>query len=229
MSLITAWSFSRLKDFEQCPYKAWLKYSEKRSQDHMDMTAANRGTMIHTACENYVKGEGDFIKEMKKFREYFEELKAKYAFGGVHLEEDWGFTIDWKPTGWFDANVWCRMKLDNLIEENEVTATATDYKSGKKYGNEVTHSQQGQLYSIGSFMRYDNLEVINVDLLYIDQGIITRKVYTREKAMKLLPSWNRRALRMTEATDFPPKPTKVSCMWCPYGPQNGDGSCQWGV
>ena len=228
MSLVPAWSFSRLKDFEQCPYKAYLRYSEKRPVD-MDMTAADRGTMIHTACELFVKGEGDFITEMKKFRSYFEDLKAQFAVGGVHLEEDWGFNIDWIPTGWFDENVWCRMKLDNFIEKTEVSGVATDYKSGKKFGNEVSHSQQGQLYAIGSFMRYSNLQVVDVELVYIDQGLVTKKTYTREKAMKFLPMWNTRAKRMTEAEDFPPKPTKVTCMWCPYGPQNGDGSCEWGV
>ena len=77
MKDITAWSFSRLKDFEQCPLKAYMKYVEKRSQDHMDRKAADRGTMVHSACEAFVKGEGEFIKEMAKFRVYFATLKDK--------------------------------------------------------------------------------------------------------------------------------------------------------
>lgn len=234
--LIHTWSFSRLKDFEKCPYMAFLKYSEKRPTDHMDRTAADRGTMIHEEAEKFVKGEGDLTKNLSKFRNYFATLKHEYAEGHVEIEENWGFTVDWTQTGWWDDDVWCRMKLDNFRHQefgddghSLIVATATDYKTGKKFGNEVTHNQQGQLYALGSFLRYPTLEVVNVQFIYLDHGQDTRKVYTREKAMKFLGHWTDRAKKMTGATDFPPKPNKQTCMWCPFGPQNGDGSCEWGV
>jgi len=234
MKDITSWSFSRLKDFEACPLKAYVKYVEKRP-DTMDKTAADRGTMIHDACEKFVRGEGEFIAEMHRFRDYFAELKPKYEAGDVELEENWGFTLDWEITGWWDDDIWCRMKLDNFtVDERDerghvIVATPTDYKSGKKYGNEVTHSQQGQLYALGSFLRYPTLEVANVELIYLDQGQTTKRTYTREKIMCFFKHWNDRGKRMTEAEDFPPKPNKITCMWCPFGPQHGDKSCEWGV
>lgn len=235
MKDITAWSFSRLKDFESCPLKAYKKYVEKCSQDHMDRTAADRGTMVHDAAEKFVRGEGDFIKEMAKFRDYFGVVREEYKAGDVIVEENWGFDPDWQKTGWFDKNVWCRMKLDNLRtqERNDdgdpLVVTPTDYKTGKKYGNEVSHGQQGQIYALGTFLRFPTVEVANVELIYLDQGQTTKRTYTREKAMKFLPTWTSRGKKMTEATDYPPKPNKMTCMWCPFGPQHGDGSCDWGV
>jgi len=231
MKDITTWSFSRLKDFESCPLKAYLKFVERRSDDHMNKDALNRGIMVHTACENFVQGKGDFIKEMAKFRDYFAMLKDEYEAGDVKIEEDWGFNKDWGITGWWDDDVWCRMKLDNFrVMDKEFTAgTATDYKTGKKFGNEVSHSQQGILYALGSFLRFPTLESCDVELLYLDHGLTTKKNYTRETAMKFLPMWTSRAMKMTEATDYPPKPNKMTCMWCPFGPQNGDSSCEWGV
>lgn len=235
MKEITSTSFSRLKDFESCPLKAYLKYVEKRSQDHMDTTAADRGTMVHSACETFVKDGSGFIKEMGKFRDYFATVREEYLAGDVFVEEDWGFNSDWEVTGWFDDDIWFRMKLDNLrvVARNEdgdpVAGKPTDYKTGKKYGNEVSHGQQGQIYAIGTFLRYPTLETLDVEIIYLDQGQITKRTYSREKAMKFLPSWTSRALKMTEATDYPPKPNKMTCMWCPFGPQHGDGSCDWGV
>jgi RecB family exonuclease len=234
MKDITAWSFSRLKDFESCPLKAYKKYVEKLSDDHMDRTAADRGTMVHDACEKFVKGEGNFIKEMAKFRDYFATVKAEYEAGTVIVEQNWGFDIDWEKTGWFDDNVWCRMKLDNMREkvredETLIHAVATDYKTGKKYGNEVSHGQQGQIYALGTFLRYPTVEVVDVELIYLDQGQITKRTYTRQKAMKFLPTWTSRGLKMTEATDYPPRANKMTCMWCPFGPQHGNGTCDWGV
>lgn len=215
----------------------WLKAGEKRDQSHMDRTAMDRGTMIHTACEKFVTGQGDFIKEMAKFADYFKDLKVTYEAGGVRIEEDWGFTKEWEPTGYWNDNVWCRMKLDNFIttsfnaiDGEVITGTATDYKSGKKFGNEVAHNQQGQLYVLGSFLKFPTLEVCNVDFKYLDHGISSKpKRYTRQKAMKFLKSWTDRATALTEAVTFPPKANKINCKWCPFGPQNGDGSCEWGV
>ena len=229
---IPSWSYSRLKDFEKCPYMAYLKYSEKRSQDHMDRKAADRGTMIHNDCELYVRGDGDLTKEMSKFADYFENLKVRYEAGEVILEEEWGFDIDWQPTDYWGDDIWCRMKLDNLIWENQdgTHAVATDYKSGKKFGNEVSHNQQGQIYVLGTFLRYPDVEIVDVDFVYLDQGVHSKpKRYTREKAMKFLPVWDKRAKAMTSAESFPPKANKINCKWCPFGPQNGDSSCEWGV
>lgn len=230
--LIPAWSYSRLKTFETCPYQLWLKAGEKRSTAHMDSKAADRGTMIHTACEKFVDGTGDFIKEMAKFADYFKDLKVKYEAGTVILEEDWGFDKDWQPTGYFDDNIWCRMKLDNLIwmNEDKTRVKATDYKSGKKFGNEVAHNQQGQIYVLGSFLRYPEVEMVDIEFVYLDHGITSSpKSYTREKAMKFLKPWTDRANALTDATEFKPKPNKINCKWCPFGPQNGDSSCAWGV
>jgi len=235
MKDITAWSFSRLKDFEQCPLKAYKKYVEKAPQDHMDMTAADRGTRVHSDCENFVASDGSLTKEMGKFRGYFTTLREEYDAGDVVVEQNWGFDVDWQVTDWFAKNIWCRMKLDNfrIIARNDnadpIAGVPTDYKTGKKYGNEVTHGQQGQIYAVGSFLRYPTLETVDVELVYLDQGQVTKRTYTREKAMKFLPTWTARGLKMTGATDYPPKPNKMTCMWCPFGPQHGDGSCEWGV
>jgi len=236
LGLIPQWSYSRLKDFEKCPYMVWLKAGEKRDQSHMDRTAMDRGTMIHTEAEEFVNGKGDFTKHLSKFADYFADLKTGYENGTVILEEDWGFDKDWQPCGYWDKEVWCRMKLDNFIvhatnEKNEtITATATDYKSGKKFGNEVAHNQQGQLYVLGSFLKYPSLEACSTDFKYLDHGISSKpKTYSRSKAMKFLKPWTDRALALTEATEFKPKANKITCKWCPFGPQNGDGSCDWGV
>lgn len=234
--IIGTWSFSRLKTYESCPYRLWLKAGEKRDVSHVDMTAANRGTEIHAEAENYVLGKGDFTKNLAKFAEYFAQVKIEYEAGDVTVEEDWGFTTDWEVTGWWDDNVSCRMKLDNFRitardeEGNPVVGIPTDYKTGKKFGNEVTHSQQGQLYVIGSFLRMPTLEVCEPEFIYLDHGLKSKKkIYTREKAMKFLEPWQRRAQVLLNDREFRPKANKINCKWCEFGPQNGDSSCEWGV
>lgn len=234
--IITSGSFSRLKDYEKCPWMLWLKAGEKADMSHVDTTAMDRGTMIHGEAENFTIGKGDFTKNLAKFADYFKQLRTEYEAGDVLVEEDWGFDEDWQQTGWWDKNVRYRMKLDNFRitardDDNEpIAGIPTDYKTGKKFGNEITHNQQGQLYSIGAFMRLPKLEVVDVEFLYLDHGLKSKpKRYTREQAMKFLPSWQSRFQKLFDDREFRPKPNKINCKWCPFGPQTGNGTCGWGV
>lgn len=238
--IISQASFSRLKDYERCPYMAWLKHGEKRKPalppDEKGEIARNRGILVHTSCEDYVQGKAELTKDMYKFGDYFKQVKLEYEAGDVEVEGEWGFDADWQPTGWWDDDVRVRIKLDNfrVSVRNEagdpVAGIPTDYKTGKKFGNEVAHNQQGQLYSISCFLRMSTLEYVDVEFVYLDHGLKSKpKRYTRAKAMKLLPMWEQRFQKMFDDREFRPKANKINCKWCPFGPQNGDSSCAWGV
>lgn len=232
--MISTWSYSRLKIFESCPYHAYLEYAEKRPiPPTVNKTAADRGTRVHEQCEKWIRGEEvtDFHKLLEKKSDILDEYKEAFTQSLVEVEEDWGFTSDWQPCGFFDDNVWGRMKLDVFYRPTPEYGIPIDWKTGKAFGNEMYHTQQGQAYAIGCFARYPELEFAEVQFHYLDQNCkpLTRK-YTREKAEKLQLSLDKRARRMTEATEFPAKPNKINCRWCPYSPNNGgDSSCPWGV
>lgn len=234
---IKAWSFSGLRVFETCEEHARLKYIEREPEPERDDNAANeRGKRIHDNAEKYIRGElSELPKELSKhweaelnrLREEFAEEPHRFQ-----LEEDWGFTHDWEPTGFFDDNVWCRMKLDVLefpmgIENH---ADVIDWKSGKKWGNEVKYTQQGQLYAVGTFMKYPELLSIKTRFLFTDTGEKMERVYSRNQMPPILTNFTQRGERMTTAMHFKPKPSKIACRFCPYGP-NGRGRniCVHGV
>jgi len=236
--LIKTASYSRLKIFEKCPYHALLKFVEKRepAPDAKRDAAKDRGTAIHTQAENFVKGELDALPpELKKFQDSFLEAREAFGEGRVILEEEWAFDIDWQPTGWFADDCWLRVKLDRYewLDDDLTAARYTDYKTGKKIGNEVDHGQQNQHYAIAAFMRYPSLQVTTGIFEYLDQPAgdnRTVKTYTREKCMQFFPSVDARYKKMTSATHFPPKPNRINCRYCPYSPNNeGDKSCPHGV
>lgn len=227
LGLVPAWSHSSLKTYETCPYKIYIS-KVKRVQENFG-PAAERGTQIHQECEDYVKGElAELPAACSKFVKQFEELKKAYADAKVELEGEWGFTIDWEPCGWLDKEVWARVKLDALYHETETSARVIDYKTGKKIGNEISHSQQGITYAIGTFFRYPDLESVQVEFWYLDQNETTTQVYTRNEAMLFLPKLQERALTMTSATKFPPNPSNYNCKWCSF--KEGEYPiCEWGV
>ena len=131
---------------------------------------------------------------------------------------------------------WLRLKLDALVFHDDYTATAIDYKTGKKFNNEVKHAEQLQLYQLVTFLRYPKLETIYAELWYLDQppgdgtGNVTSVKYTRSQGLRFKSNFTRRGTKLTRNTDWTPNPNRFSCKWCPYGPWEGaTGDCQVGV
>ena len=102
------------------------------------------------------------------------------------------------------------------------------HNTGKKFGNEIKHAEQTQLYQLAAFLRYPELETIDVELWYTDQDDLTHMKYTRSQGMRFFQNFNQRGIAMTSAEEFPPSPNVFACKWCPYGPR-GTGDCDKGV
>ena len=226
LGLIPAWSHSTLKTFETCAYRSYIAKVKRISEDYGP--AAKRGSEIHDQAERYVDGRlTEFPDTLSKFTTQFERLKNLYDENKAELEGEWGFTIEWEACHWMAKNVWARIKLDAIIHEDDTSARVIDYKTGRQFGNEISHGQQALTYAIGSFLRYPNLQHVQTELWYLDHGTVAEQSYTRDQALLFLPKLHERAIVMTTAEKFPPNPSKTNCKWCSY--KNGEEpACQWG-
>lgn len=221
---IKTWSYTRIEAYESCPYRAKLKFIDKIEEPEQKLPkgktehAHDRGTRVHLAAEQYIKGEGELIPELQgsKFVEKFEELRDLYAAGKASVEGEWGFTSNWEPTEWNGDDTWGRVKLDVHVHITDSFARIIDFKTGKKFGNEIKHDQQGSVYSISSFFKYPAVEEQAVEFWYLDQNDITYTPYTKTFSMKRLNVLQKRIDAMLDAREFPPTPSKFSCKWCPY-------------
>ena len=227
LGLIPAWSHSTLKTFESCAYRSYIAKVKRIQEDFGP--AAKRGSAIHKLAEDYVRGQlPEFPSDLKKFKSKYEELRKLFTATKVEVEGDWGFTIDWEPCAWMAPDVWARIKLDAIVHETDTSARVIDYKTGKMFGNEISHSQQALTYAIGSFFRYPKLEHVQTELWYLDHGETTLQAYTRDQAMVFMPKLHERAIEMTTATAFPPNPSTYNCRWCSYK-QGENPHCQHGM
>jgi hypothetical protein len=229
---VKAWSFSSLMKFESCPYSTYLQYVKKEPlppTPEDPKTPWVRGQRIHDEAEKFIRGEGELTHDLRHQTECLEHLQEQFSQGNVQCEGPWGFTIDWQPTDFFGNDVWARMTLDVSEHVDQHTMRIIDWKSGKKFGNELKHIQQGQAYVIGTFMRYADVDLVEVEFRYTDlaSNNLLGKQYTRNQFVKYLEKFNKRALAMTTAQDFPPKPSRQNCRFCDYGKENGTGACQF--
>lgn len=231
--MISSWSHSKLGDFEKCKFLAWLKHDQKIPEPERPLKpgqlehANDRGTRIHQACEDYVNGKADAqVPEMREFAHEFDHLRRLHAMGIVSLEGEWAVDRDWVPTDWRTG--WHRSKVDAIVLPNEWSAIVIDYKSGKRFGNEVKHSEQTQLYALNAVLRYPEIEEVTTELWYLDVKELATATFTRAQILRFKANFDRRGRALTECTDFPPNPNIYSCQWCQYGPWNG-GQCKVGV
>ena len=231
---IISWSFSKLQDFEKCKFAAKLKHLDKVPEPERKLRpgqtehANDRGSRIHDNCEFYVRGEIDdlCLEAQKHFHWKIDLLRDLYTQGLVELEGNWATNEDWEVAEW--SKGWQRLKLDALVRWSPEQATVIDYKSGRKFGNEVKHAQQLQLYALNTFLRYPELDEIDAELWYIDIGEVTVQRYTRDQALRFRSSFDRRGHALTDCIEFTPNPNKWSCQWCLYGPEHS-GHCSVGV
>lgn len=231
---IPSWSYSKLKDFEKCKFLAWLKHDQKIPEPERPLKpgqtehANDRGTRVHTSCEDYVRGDTDELapEAALHFGPEIDLLRVLYTEGLVAMEGEWGVDQEWSTADWKKA--WGRAKLDVIVHWSPEYKTVIDYKTGRKFGNEVAHMEQLQLYALLTALRYPDAEVIEVELWYLDQNEVTRMKFLRSQALRFQANYNRRALALTTCEVFPPNPNKFSCKWCQYGPWNG-GQCEKGI
>ena len=231
---ITQWSISKFKTFDQCKLRAQLQYGQKIPEPERPLPpgktehANDRGTRIHTASELYVQGKGTFPPEMEKFRKELESLRTLFGRGMVSLEGEWAMTSSWEPTAWSGKDAWLRLKLDAIAFLSDEEAVVIDYKTGKKFGNEIAHAEQVQLYQLVAFLRYPKLEFVHTELWYPDADALTQNSFTRQQGLRFKEGFARKGRNITSCTEFPPSPNVFSCRYCPYGSW-GTGHCTRGV
>lgn len=235
---LKAGSHSRLVVFEQCRLRAKIQYIDKVPEPDRPLPpgktehANDRGTRLHEAAEMYTKGGVEMAPEIAKhFRAEHERLRDLYAEGLVSTEGDWAYTRQWESVAWMSSDVWFRIKCDAVAFMTPTSAVVVDFKSGKRFGNEIKHNEQMQLYVIGTLLRFPKVKTVTTELWYWDQNELATITYTREQGLKLVRNFERRISALTDCEDFPPNPNRFSCKWCPYKPAHlgGTGHCSVGV
>lgn len=223
----TAWSYTRLLDWEECPLKAKLKHLDKLKEP--ESPAMARGSAIHKEAEAYATGQLAKLPEsLKLFKEEFTAVRKLSK--RLLVEQQWGIAEDWSSTDWFDSDAlkrglpkpWLRVVIDLGFKASAKLARMIDHKTGKIRD---THKDQLELYALAGFAQPEMKTVSEVssELWYLDQGEIVEAKFKRKDAPDLQAKWRRRSLPMLADETFPACPGN-GCRWCPFGKSKG-GPC----
>ena len=161
-----------------------------------------------------------------EWREYHPLGSETVSYKKVDELPEWGRKSDrlwFNNRGWYWKPCWHRSKLDALVFPSEYQAIVIDYKTGKKFGNEVKHGEQVQLYTVDTFERYPKVEEVTTELWYPDQNEITTQTFSRRQALRWKASFKSRGVAITSCTEWPANPNIFTCRYCDYG---STGDCK---
>jgi len=220
---ITAWSFSRWQVYDECPYRAKLKFLERRPEP--SSPAGERGDLVHKSGEGFLLNP-KLRKVPEGFTKFATQLRELRKCG-AQPELQLTFTKNFEAqTGWFESNAWCRIKIDALVPLED--SRVVDYKTGKVHPEK--HRLQGELYGLGGLLidpRPIPKRRTTVEFWYLDHGPqMTEPVtYTGKDLPALKKAWLTRTKAMLTDRTFKPKPG-AACRYCHFSKARG-GPCKY--
>jgi hypothetical protein len=172
---MTAWSYSSINTFKQCPKKY---YHLKILKDVKDVgnSATFYGNAVHKAAEKYIK-QGEPIPT--KFDYIKKPLEALNRIKGQKLCElrmaiaKKGNT--YSPTRYHSADAWWRGIAD-LVIVNDEKAYIVDYKTGKNTA--YADTKQLDMLAGATFVCYPYVKVIKSALAYVVSNDFIKKQHT---------------------------------------------------
>lgn len=173
---MTAWSYSAIKTFDQCPKKYFHLKVAKDVKDEGN-EASIYGNDAHEAAEHYIK-HGTPIPDKFKIMQPIVHTLAQFP-GEKHAEMKLGVRkvgSTFEPCGFFDKDVWYRGIIDLLIVDGW-DARMVDYKTGKnaKYAD----MKQLDLMAGAVFVHFPEVMRVKSGLAYVVSEEFLKKTHVR--------------------------------------------------
>ena len=211
---MTAWSYSSIKTFDQCPKKY---FHLKVAKDVKDTPgeAAQYGTDFHEAAEMFIK---DGTPIPPKFERYASVVEALASFPGQkHTELKLGVRktdTGFEPCGFFDKDVWYRGIVDIVIIDGW-NAHMVDYKTGKnaKYAD----MKQLDLMAGAVFIHFPDVLRIKSGLAFVVSNEFPKKTHVRTELSSYMHVFQDQLYMLEQAEEHDVWNAKTSplCGWCP--------------
>lgn len=228
-----ALSWSRLKDFQECPKKFHLKYIAKSfpPEDQKSIHLV-KGTELHKQMEDYILAKNGqaimplgFSPEVRQTLPYADKLFEN--FDEVFPEAQVACKQDWSADEWFGKQVAWRCIADvTAVRRDPARIFVGDWKSGKVYPYGDGFGQL-HLSAIIMLQRFANMERVNSAYIYMEHKVIENQTVTRDPTdevdSKGKPIPHLAVVRQHFETEFDkvqmeknfdPTPNN-NCKWCP--------------
>lgn len=205
-----SWSYSALSSFELCAKKHW--HQNVRKDYRQEETEPMRyGKYVHKAIEDRIIRSTPLPLDLI----YLEEHICKYADtqAPTHGEQKLAINHEYKPTGWFADDVFCRAIIDLLVLGENI-ALIIDWKTGK----EKDDFMQLQLMALMIMLHYPQLNTVHASFFYTRSKKPVQVKVSKTDAPRLWAELLPRVEKMRyafEHEEFPANPNPLCKRYCP--------------
>jgi len=218
MAKTFSWSWSKLKNFRNCPKRSWHVDINKDVKE-TEGEALKWGHEVHAAMAARIAKD----KPLPPTMERYEPIPAKLASLrdtpglAVKVEQKLAIDKDFKPVGFFDSSAWFRAVFDALAI-GKVVGRAFDWKTGKMPDDGDAEYEQLALGASVLFAHYPDMQQVDTAFVWLGADDETERTYHRDG---MAPLWNKlwpEINVMTDAmrtTTYPPKPSGLCVRHCP--------------
>lgn len=211
MSTVKAWSYSAWSQYDTCPLQYKLAKIDKIKMP--DSPALVKGRAVHDLLAQYITQQGESLPEVKNafHAQLYAEMRAFPADDKV-VEQQMGFTRDWKPTGWFAKDTWLRVIWDVALLYEDLTGEIVDHKTGRRYGS---NDEQMELFGLSFFCQYKPATHVTTRLIYVDTGEEEIAEFNATQRDALISKWEAKVAPMFNDSVFAPRPND-KCRFCHF-------------
>jgi len=219
-----------LQVYRTCRFWAYLKYIERSPEPPREKDdRRDRGTQRHKMAEDFVLADdAPFPQELIKFEGLLTDVRdiRRDGLGEVTLEKPHYYDHNWRPCG--EKERWLVVIPDIHVKVPGQINLTIDEKTGKKFGNELKHYGQTELYALCAKIDDDSFENYEAELWYLDLPDTWQINFTHQQLDKAQAKLDAEVQAMMADKLHRPNPSKASCRYCPFSPQ-GTGACPVGV
>jgi len=207
-----AFSYSRIKEYENCPRRYYETQVAKTTKDTSDLL--EEGDKVHKAM---AKALMDGTPLPLKYRQWQKWIDRVAQTPGEMLIEDearWACTRDFKPVPFFAPTVWGRCIVD-VYKHAPPVGYIVDWKAGKSANVDPV---QMTLMALMAFIHFPEIEIVKGFFIWLGEDDSTSYVIDREDAVQHWTALIPRVKRLEKATKdgfFPPTPNRFCERWCP--------------
>ena len=142
------------------------------------------GNEIHKIAHEYVEQDKPIPQKYSNIEPALKSLKDME--GKKLCENKLGLTIDFKPCGFFDKNVWWRGIADIIIVQGDTIITV-DYKTGTK--SKYADLKQLEILALALFKHYPEVKRVKAGLLFLFADDFVKTVYSADSQAELWTGW----------------------------------------
>ncbi len=207
-----AWSYSKLKNYEQCPKRYFAIDVEKKYKEDDEAGHLGYGKLVHESLANAINhGHKPLPDNLKHLQKWVDKV-AGGAKGTILVEQQMAITKDLTKTGWFSDDVWYR-GIGDVVKLLGPVAVIIDWKTGKILDDGIQLALMAQCV----FAHHPQIQKIRTEFVWLKEDATTRADFTREDMVGV---WAGLLPRVTtlknahETMDFPPKPGGLCKRFC---------------